>query len=125
MVQSIFSILFLFELDVAISKTLAFGVSGNLSAQDVGSSLAEMVVEVLDSDAGVKVLNEDVGFWGEVSDVSLEHYSNVFSANLLVLGILTGRFSISWVKEVDVTESSGFTSSRVSHDSDKVERSEL
>jgi len=122
--KSGFSVFFLFELDITVSQVLSFRVGGNSSADD-GTNLREVVVEVLNSDVGAKVLDEDVGISRKVSDVSLEHNSNIFSAELFILSILSGRVSISGVDEVDETKTTGFTGSGVSHDSDEMDRSEL
>jgi len=122
--ESVFSVFLLFELDITISQVLSFRVGGNSSADD-GANLREVVVEVLNGNVRAKVLDEDVGISREVSDVSLEHNSNVFSAELFILSILSGRVSISGIDEVDETKTTGFAGSGVSHDSDEMDRSEL
>lgn len=111
----------LFELDVAVSKTDSFIVDSNSAGED-GANLTEKGVEVLDSDVGVEVFDVDVGFRGEVSDVSLEHDSNVLSAKFLILGILSGSLGITGIEEVDETETSGLSGSLISHDSYEVKR---
>lgn len=115
------SVFLLFELDVAVTKTDAFVVDSDSAGED-GANLTEKGVNILNSDVGVEVLDVDVGFRGEVSDVSLEHDSDVLSAELLILSILSGSFGISRVQEVDETETSGLSGSLISHDSYEVKR---
>lgn len=111
----------LFELDVAVSKTDSFVVNSNSAGED-GADLTEKGVDVLDSDVGVEVFDVDVGFRGEVSDVSLEHDSDVLSAKFLILSILSGSFGITRIEEVDETETSRLSGSLISHDSYEVKR---
>lgn len=111
----------LFELDVAVSKTDSFIVNSNSAGED-GANLTEKGVDILDSDVGVEVFDVDVGFRGEVSDVSLEHDSDVLSAKFLILSILSGSFGITRIEEVDETETSRLSGSLVSHDSYEVKR---
>lgn len=91
-VYGVVGVFLLLELDVTVSERLSLRVGGDLGAED-GSDLGEEVVEILDSDVGADVLDIDVGFRDKVSDVSLEHYSDIFAAELLVLSVLTGGFS--------------------------------
>jgi hypothetical protein len=115
------SVFLLFELDVTVSKTDTFVVNSNSAGED-GANLTEKGVDILDSDVGVKVFNVDVGFRGEVSDVSLEHDSDVLSAKFLILSVLSGSFGITGIEEVDETETSGLSGSLISHDSYEVKR---
>jgi len=115
------SVFLLFELDVTVTKTDTFIVDSNSAGED-GANLTEKGVNILNSDVGVEVFDVDVGFRGEVSDVSLEHDSDVLSAKLLILSILSGSFGISRVQEVDETETSGLSGSLISHDSYEVKR---
>lgn len=115
------SVFLLFELDVTVAKTDTFIVDGN-SAGENGTNLTEKGVNILNSDVGVEVLDVDVGFRREVSNVSLEHDSDVLSAEFLILSILSGSFSITRIQEVDETETSGLSGSLISHDSYEVKR---
>jgi len=111
----------LFELDVTVTKTDSFIVDSNSAGED-GTNLTEKGMDILNSDVGVEVLDVDVGFRGEVSNVSLEHDSDVLSAKFLILSILSGSFSITGIQEVDETETSGLSGSLISHDSYEVKR---